>query len=120
LDEYRSEYFRLLEDESGLSDFIELLLESFLFGINKLEIDLNRYHLIDKASVSVLNLSPRQEEIMNIIKDHNYVTLDMIQRRFLKVPGRTLRYDLVRLQKKGFIVKAGITKGVVYRARDTT
>ena len=39
------------------------------------------------------------------------------QRRFFKVPGRTLRYDLNNLEKEGFIIKIGSTRGALYKVR---
>ncbi|OGF99694.1 hypothetical protein A3D78_06000 [Candidatus Gottesmanbacteria bacterium RIFCSPHIGHO2_02_FULL_39_14] len=62
-------------------------------------------------------LPPRQEEILAIIKDHMNVSFDFIQRRFYKVPARTLRYDLKKLAEKGLVIKVGITRGSFYRAK---
>lgn len=62
-------------------------------------------------------LPPRQEEIYSIIKDHKIVSLDVIKRRFLKVPSRTLRYDLKKLQGNGLVIKIGATRGSVYTIR---
>lgn len=59
-------------------------------------------------------LPPRQEEIYNIIKDHKIISFDIIRRRFLKVPERTLRYDLKKLQDKNLVKKIGSTKGSFY------
>jgi len=59
-------------------------------------------------------LPPRHEEILNIIKNHRLVSFDFIRRRFLKVPQRTLRYDLKRLVDKQLVVKIGKTKGSYY------
>lgn len=62
-------------------------------------------------------LPPRQEEIYDIIRDHKMISLDIIKRRFLKVPSRTLRYDLKKLQDKGLVIKIGTTRGSVYTIR---
>jgi DNA-binding transcriptional ArsR family regulator len=43
----------------------------------------------------------------------------MIRRRFLKVPERTLRYDLKKLLDKNLIERSGETKGSYYRAKST-
>ena len=56
-------------------------------------------------------LPPRQAEIYLIIKEHTVVSFDNIRRRFLKVPERTLRYDLKKLVDKGLTVKIGETRG---------
>ncbi len=62
-------------------------------------------------------LPPRQEEILNIIKDHMVVSFDMIRRRFTKVPKRTLRWDLKKLLDRKLIEKSGETRGRYYRVR---
>lgn len=59
-------------------------------------------------------LLPRRQEIIHIIRDHQMVTFDMLHRRFMAVPVSTLRYDLLQLQKQGFVNKLGVTKGVWY------
>lgn len=61
-----------------------------------------------------LFVTPRQEEIYRIITDHKVVSLDFIKRRFLKVPERTIRYDLKKMSSAGLIVKIGKTRGVYY------
>jgi len=63
----------------------------------------------------MLLLPPRQEEIYYLIKDHRLISFDFIHRRFMAVPIRTLHYDLEILQKKGYIVKIGRTRGALYR-----
>ena len=60
-------------------------------------------------------LPPRQEEIYNIIRDHRTLSFDMIRRRFLCVPERTLRYDLKKLLDRDLIEKTGETRGRYYR-----
>lgn len=62
-------------------------------------------------------LPPRQEEILNIIKDHIVVSFDMIRRRFIQVPERTLRYDLKKLLDRKLVEKSGETRGRYYRVR---
>jgi repressor of nif and glnA expression len=44
------------------------------------------------------------------------VSFDFLKRRFLKVPERTLRYDLKKLADRELINKIGKTKGVFYTA----
>ena len=60
------------------------------------------------------DLPLRRFEILQIIKDHKIASFDFLKRRFLKIPERTLRYDLKQLVDKGFIKKRGITRGSVY------
>ena len=64
------------------------------------------------------SLLPRRFEILQIIKEHKRVSFDFIQRRFLMVSGRLLRYDLMKLKEAGYIRKRGVTKGVVYEPRE--
>ncbi|MBI2622532.1 MAG: Fic family protein, partial [Candidatus Levybacteria bacterium] len=45
------------------------------------------------------------------------VSFDRIRRRFLKVPPRTLRYDLKKLVDGGLVEKSGETKGSYYRVK---
>jgi len=59
-------------------------------------------------------LSPRRQEILAILKDHPHASFDFIHRRFLNLNPKTLHYDLGQLIKRGFIQKAGITRGVTY------
>lgn len=61
-------------------------------------------------------LLPRRREILGTIKDHPDCTFDLISRRFPLVNPKTLHYDLKQLQEKGFIIKAGKTRGVTYKA----
>src|SRR3989344_2061482 len=60
-----------------------------------LEVELN--------NINNPNLPPRQEEIYFIIKEHRLVSFDFIKRRFLKIPSRTLRYDLKKLAENKYI-----------------
>lgn len=85
------------------------LLKSSLFSA---KIEGNSLNLED---VLDLILNQRQAKIINLFKDHRMVSLDFIKRRFLKVPGRTLRYDLKKLCDKNLVMKIGQTKGVYYK-----
>lgn len=68
--------------------------------------------------VETILLPPRQEELYYVIKDHRMVSFDFLKRRFLKIPPRTLRYDLKKISDKGFIVKIGKTKGSYYSIKE--
>ncbi len=87
------------------------MLKAFYSQTNKLKNQIES----EISSKNIINLPLRQEEIYNIIKDHNSVSLNFIKRRFLKVPTRTLRYDLKKLTNKKLIVKIGKTKGSYYK-----
>lgn len=114
LDTHKSEYYYHLD--KGLQDtnnYLIFMLEAYLNQLNKIKEQIEE----EVTKERKVFLPPRQEEIINIIKDHAVVSFDMIRRRFLKVPERTLRYDLKRLVDQGFIEKSGQTKGSYYRLK---
>lgn len=114
LDENREEYYYYLD--RGLiqtNEYLVFMLNAFLNQINKTQISIEN-ELSKKDQVF---LPPRQEEIFNIIKDHNIASFDTIKRRFLKVPARTLRYDIKKLVDRALVEKTGTTRGVYYRIK---
>jgi len=114
LDNHRSDYYYFLDiGLKSTNDYLIFMLKAFLEETEKLKRTID----IEKESKTPL-LPPRQEEIYLIIKDHKIVSFDNIYRRFLKVPKRTLRYDLKKLAEKKLIVKIGKTKGSYYRIND--
>lgn len=113
LDSHRSDYYHFLDiGLKNTNDYLIFMLEAFLEETEKLKEAIER-----QKESKILLLPPRQEEIYLIIKDHKIVSFDNIHRRFLKVPGRTLRYDLRKLVKKGLIVKIGETRGSYYKIK---
>ena len=57
----------------------------------------------------------RRQEIVEIIRNHPYCTFDFIYRRFInQVSSKSIHNDLLTLQIKGFIHKAGKTRGAMY------
>src|SRR3989344_5623324 len=109
LDNHKSDYYYYLD--TGLqntNDYLLFMLTSFLSQVEDLK---NRIGDEEKKKTI---LTPRLEEIYNIIKDHPMISFDFIRRRFLKVPERTLRYDLKKLADKNFIIKIGKTRGSYY------
>lgn len=115
LDEHKEDYYYHLDN--GLqktNDYLLFMLNAFYNQTERLK------ELVEKENQKkeTLLLPPRQEEIYNIIKDHNIVSFDQIQRRFLKVPARTLRYDLKKLIDAGLISKIGKTRGSYYRVKE--
>lgn len=114
LDENRNEYYYHLDNGlNNTQDYLIFMLNAFYFEIEQVKKIINS-ELEKKES---LFLPPRQEEIYHIIKDHVIVSFDMIRRRFLKVPGRTIRYDLKKLQGMNLIIKIGKTKGSYYKIK---
>lgn len=115
LDSNRNDYYFYLD--KGLeqtNEYLLFMLQSFYGEILKLREQVNM-HLAKKDTPF---LPPRQEEIYNIIKDQAVVSFDMIRRRFLNVPKRTLRFDLKKLVDKGFIETSGETRGRYYRIKN--
>src|SRR3989338_3819574 len=110
LDNHKSDYYYYLD--TGLqntNNYLIFMLKSFLSQIEDLK---KRIEIEEKKQYI---LSPRLEEIYYLIKDHKTVSFDFIKRRFIKVPSRTLRYDLKKLADKNLILKIGKTKGSFYK-----
>jgi Fic family protein len=115
LDENREEYYYRLDNGlRSTNDYLTFMLKAFLNQIERtkglIEKEISKEHPF---------LPPRQEEIFEIIKDHNTASFDMIKRRFLKVPPRTLRYDIKKLVDRGLLEKTGTTRGVYYRVKNS-
>lgn len=115
LDKNRTEYYdTLMGPERDVTDYIEFMLRALSHTANLVK-DL----VLKKEKVNPVDfLLPRRAEILYIIKDHDTVNFDMIRRRFMAVNERTLRYDLLQLQKSGLIKKLGTTKGVYYQVKN--
>lgn len=113
LDKNKPDYYYYLD--IGLTDtnnYLVFMLNAYLSEIENVEEQIEK-----ESNKDQLFLPPRQEEIFNIIKDHGVTSFDMIRRRFLKVPERTLRYDLKKLLDRKIIEKSGETKGRFYRVK---
>lgn len=111
LDEHKSDYYYFLD--TGLentNDYLIFMLNAYLNQAEKIKTELET----ETSQKENLLLPPRQEEIYQIIKDHKMVSFDQIRRRFLKIPERTLRYDLKKLAQKKIIIKVGQTRGSYY------
>jgi Fic family protein len=114
LDEHKDEYyFHLSNGLRNTNSYLEFMLEAFYQQIAKIKDQLNT----EVAREAHPFLPPRQEEILNIIKDQIIVSFDMVRRRFIRVPERTLRYDLKKLLDRKLIEKSGETKGRYYRIK---
>lgn len=111
LDKHKEGYYFHLD--TGLKkpeDYLLFMLNAFYEQSEKIKSQLEQ----ESKTPQGIILPPRQEEIYSIIQDHKMVSLDVIKRRFLKVPSRTLRYDLKKLQQNGTIIKIGSTRGSLY------
>lgn len=112
LDSHRDDYYYYIDNGmQDTSSYILFMLQAFYAQCEETQKTL-QHELQNKNQ---LNLPPRQEEIFLIIKEHGVVSLDFIKRRFVKVPERTLRYDLKRLQDEKYLVKIGKTRGSYYK-----
>ena len=112
LQQKKSTYYALL-DQSDATEFIEFMLQNMLDETERIKTQINNTTEPSEEDF----LLPRRKEILQIIKDHTMVSFDQIQRRFLKIPARTLRYDIQQLEKQGFIRKIGTTRGAMYQKK---
>jgi len=111
IDKNRENYYQALEPSGDTTFLVEFFLKSL---VEQAKLVLNK--LSGKTEELPEDfLLPRRREILEIIRDHPYCSFDFISRRFLAVNCKTLHYDLGQLQKKGFIIKAGKTRGARYR-----
>ncbi len=114
LDNHREDYYHYLD--TGLKkpeDYLIFMLQAFWHQSE----DVKSQITVELAKKEQVILPPRQEEIYRIITDHKVASIDVIRRRFLKVPERTLRYDLKKLQEKSLVMKVGMTKGSFYTVK---
>ena len=113
LDENKSDYYYFLDQGyKNTEDYLVFMLNSFLKESEEL-----KKQIQSAQSGKATLLPPRQEEIYLTIKEHTIVSFDNIRRRFLKVPERTLRYDLKKLIDKGLTIKIGQTRGSYYKIK---
>lgn len=114
LDEHKnSYYFHLDRGVKETNEYLLFMLQAFREQISRIKKQIDE----ELTKNEKIFLPPRQEEIYNIIKDHVVVSFDRIRRRFLKVPPRTLRYDLKKLIDRDLVEKGGETKGSYYRVK---
>lgn len=112
IDNHKQDYYYALD--IGLqepNEYLAFMLEAYYVQTEHL-----KKLLLTKQNSPAVLLPPRQEEIYKIISDHKTVSLDFIKRRFMKIPERTLRYDLKKMTDAGLIAKIGKTRGVYYTA----
>lgn len=113
LDEHKDEYYYHLDQGlQNTNEYLIFMLQAFYAQTEKV-----KQAVENEIWQGQLLLTPRQEEIYNIIKDHRIVSLDEVKRRFLAVPTRTLSYDLKKLMDQGLVVKIGKTKGSYYQLK---
>jgi len=112
LDNHKSDYYHYLD--VGLKqteDYLLFMLEAIYNQAEKIKQEIANEH----ESNNKIYLPPRQNEIYLIIKEHKIISFNFLKRRFLKIPPRTLHYDLKKLVEKNLIVKIGKTRGCFYQ-----
>lgn len=110
IDAHKQDYYYVLD--IGLQqpeDYLQFMVQSYYSQTETI-----KKQIMNARNLPVIMLPPRQEEIYNIIRDHKTVSLDFIQRRFMKIPARTLRYDLKKICATGLVTKIGKTRGSFY------
>ncbi len=116
IEQTRDEYYSYLQNEkSDLTQYVEYFLNLIS---KKASVLLNKISQPEKSQ-DLTTLLPRRQELLNIIRDHQTVSFDFLHRRFVAIPPSTLRYDLLNLQKRGYIKKLGVTNGALYSALPT-
>ncbi len=114
LDEHKDDYYYYIDIGMERPEkYLLFMLKAFYEQTEKIKRTL--VEGINKKETILLPL--RQEEIFNVIKDHYLVSFDFVRRRFLKIPERTLRYDLKKLCDRELILKIGKTKGSCYKVK---
>ena len=111
LDDNKTQYYSAID--RGLrnpDNYLFFMLDAFHKQAEKVKDEL--FVLLKKKET--IWLPSRQEEIFQIIKEHKIISFDFLRRRFLKIPPRTLRYDLKKLADAKLIVKIGKTRGSYY------
>lgn len=115
--ETREDYTRHIHNtDQDVTGFVEYCLDQLTSSAA------SALHAISSPSHSIQNtisLLPRRQEILDTIKDHSPCNFDFIQRRFMAVPASTIRYDLLKLKKDGYIKKLGVTNGALYSSLPT-
>lgn len=112
LNENKNDYYYFLD--VGLrkpQEYLLFMLKAFYNQAEKLKKEVEE----EINNKNIINLPPRQEEILQIIKDHQIISFDFLRRRFLEIPPRTLRYDLKKICDKKLVVKIGQTRGSYYK-----
>lgn len=115
VDKKRETYYKMLEEpERDTTNYLEFMLEL----IAEAAIEAKELVLKKQKIESYDALLPRRSEILQLINDQKIINFDSIKRRFKNVNERTLRYDLMKLAKEGFIQKLGTTRGVYYKTKN--
>lgn len=126
LDEFfedsKSAYYAYLERNTReVREFTAFVLEGLQWSLEHLLTDIKETPAslsqpVATSSALTQTLLPRRQEILAIVTDHPFSSMDMIARRFPSIPRRTISYDLQWLVANQLLVKHGTTRGVTYSA----
>lgn len=113
IDKNRQLYYQAIEDSRSVDStfFVELMLR---FLADSSAAALKRVEQQSDSVNNLISLTPRRQELVEIIQDHKIVSLDFLCRRFITVDPRLLRYDLKYLMDNGYVSKIGKTRGALY------
>ncbi len=119
LQQHRSTYYAgLNKNTRQVDDFLVFLFEALLWALEDVIDSIKNLNLTETEIVQKPNildtLLPRRAEIVYVIQDHPYISLDSIARRFPTIAKRTVAYDLNCLIKQNLVIKHGATRGVTY------
>lgn len=110
LDTHRQDYYDAVgRDTQDVTTFIEFFLQALVAQANKSLAEIKA-----PPETKQVNLLPRRQEILNIIRDHQMVSFSFLARHFRAVPQSTLHYDLKQLLKSSLVKKLGTTRGAIY------
>ncbi len=99
-----------------LSSIIVGILTILFFRDSKKSPEASTKVILTKAS-DAGEINSRQNILLTLLKQHKSLQMKEIEKRIQTVNVRTLRRDLDKLQKLGFISKTGSTKAAVYRVK---
>jgi Fic family protein len=115
LEKHRDQYYRHLETAmQSPGEYLLFMLDGIHEELVQLKKDISALSQKNNDT-NFLLLSARQQEIYTLIKEHTCLSINMIHRRFLRIPMRTIRYDIDVLIRKHLICKIGATRGAVYK-----
>lgn len=123
-DNHKSEYyFHLEKNTRNTEKFINFFLKAVTWSLERILVDIKNLENDETNQNSEnddksLTLLPRRKEILNIITDHPYISLNAIARRFPTIANRTIAYDVQQLIKNKLVNKHGQTRGVMYTAKN--
>lgn len=115
INKHKDDYYYFLDtSKKDATEYLEFILEGLWSETERIK----KIIFQKKQATPEESLLPRRSEILSIIRDHKLVSFNFLQRRFLLINPRTLRYDLKALADAGYIFKKGKTNGVFYSPKE--